>query len=57
MSPLSVSKTMVFRLRGKENQTKTKPNQTHREGKRNVDEVESFDLPRCPTSSWPPWST
>lgn len=38
---------MIFLLRGKE-KNRTKPNQTHREGKRKVNEVESFDLPRCP---------
>lgn len=38
---------MVFLLRGKEKQNKTKLN-PQRKGKRKVDEVESFDLPRCP---------
>lgn len=49
MSPLSVSKTMILLLRGKggkkNKQNKTKPTE---KGKRKVDEVESFNLPRCP---------
>lgn len=47
MSPTECFKDrdIPFKREGKE-QNQTKPN--HREGKRKVDEVESFDLPRCP---------
>lgn len=49
MSPTECFKDhgIPFKRRGKTKQNKTKPN-PQRKGKRKVDEVESFDLPRCP---------